>query len=167
MVIGVIHFDLSSCYRPQRSFYTCLSFCSQGGVADPPPEHTHPTHIHLAPSRGRHPPEQTPTPTPEQTPPPFAVYAGKYEQKAGGTHPTGMHTCFWVFPHGHLSSATKTLARCNKACEQSDISLGCGRLGEFLQNFSECQILWSLCSVVFHALTLRLHIQTVDTFCSA
>ena len=28
------------------------------------------------------------------------------------------------------------------------------------QNFSECQILWSLCSVVFHALTLKLPNQT-------
>ena len=31
---------------------------------------------------------------------------------------------------------------------------------EFLQNFSECQILWSLCLVIFHALTLKLPIQT-------
>ena len=30
----------------------------------------------------------------------------------------------------------------------------------FLQNFSERQILWSLCPVVFHALTLKLLIQT-------
>ena len=31
----------------------------------------------------------------------------------------------------------------------------------FLQNFSERQILWSLCSVVFRALTLKLPIQTI------
>ena len=31
---------------------------------------------------------------------------------------------------------------------------------EFLENFGERQILWSLCSVVFHASTLRLPIQT-------
>ena len=37
---------------------------------------------------------------------------------------------------------------------------GCARFPEFLQNFSERQILWSLCSVVFHALTLKLPIQT-------
>ena len=37
---------------------------------------------------------------------------------------------------------------------------GCARLPEFLQNFSEHQILWSLCLVVFHALTLKLPIQT-------
>ena len=36
----------------------------------------------------------------------------------------------------------------------------CARFPEILQNFSECQILWSLCSVVFHALTLKLPIQT-------
>ena len=39
--------------------------------------------------------------------------------------------------------------------------LGCARFPEFfLQNFSERQILWSLCSVVILALTLRLPIQT-------
>ena len=32
---------------------------------------------------------------------------------------------------------------------------------EILQNFSERQILWSLCSVVFHALTLKLPIRTL------
>ena len=38
-----------------------------------------------------------------QTPPesihttPGAVHAGKYGQQAGGTHPTGMHTCYNMF----------------------------------------------------------------------
>ena len=36
----------------------------------------------------------------------------------------------------------------------------CARFPEILQNFSERQILWSLCSVDFHALTLKLPIQT-------
>ena len=36
----------------------------------------------------------------------------------------------------------------------------CARFPEILQNFSERHILWSLCSVVFHALTLKLPIQT-------
>ena len=40
------------------------------------------------------------------------------------------------------------------------ISPGCARFPEFVQNFSERQILWSLCSGVFHALTLKLPIQT-------
>ena len=39
--------------------------------------------------------------------------------------------------------------------------LGCALFPEFLQNFSERQILWSLCSIVFHALTLKLPIQTL------
>ena len=42
----------------------------------------------------------------------------------------------------------------------SKSSLGCARFADFLQNVSERQILWSLCSVVFHALTLKSPIQT-------
>ena len=37
---------------------------------------------------------------------------------------------------------------------------GCACFPDFLQNYSEGQILWSLCLVVFHALTLNLPIQT-------
>ena len=37
---------------------------------------------------------------------------------------------------------------------------GWARFAEILQSFSERQILWSLCLVVFHALTLKLPIQT-------
>ena len=93
----------------------CQSFCSEGGLPrwdTPPPsrEQTPPR------TRGRHPPEQTPweqTPPPpdqrqthhldqRQTPPytgadpPHAVHAGRYGQQSGGTHPTGMHTCYCV-----------------------------------------------------------------------
>ena len=39
-------------------------------------------------------------------------------------------------------------------------SPGCARFPEFMQNFSECQNLWSLCSVDFYTLTLQLPIQT-------
>ena len=35
---------------------------------------------------------------------------------------------------------------------------GCARFVDFLQNFSERQILWILCSVVFHAFTLKMPI---------
>ena len=45
-----------------------------------PPEQTHP-------SQSRH------TPPQEQTPP-AAEHAGRYGQRAGGTHPTGMQSCF-------------------------------------------------------------------------
>ena len=37
---------------------------------------------------------------------------------------------------------------------------GCACFPEFLQHFIERQILWSLCLVVFHALTLKLLMQT-------
>ena len=36
----------------------------------------------------------------------------------------------------------------------------CARFPEILQNVGKRQILWSLCSVVFHAVTLKLLIQT-------
>ena len=39
-------------------------------------------------------------------------------------------------------------------------NLGCARFPKILQNLSKRVILWSLCSVVFHVLTLRLPIQT-------
>ena len=42
---------------------------------------------------------------------------------------------------------------------------GCARFPQFVQNFSDCQILWSLCSVDFYTFTLQLPIQT--TFCGA
>ena len=41
-----------------------------------------------------------------------------------------------------------------------NISQRCACFPEILQNFSERQILWSLCSIVFHALTSELPIQT-------
>ena len=44
--------------------------------------------------------------------------------------------------------------------QSSVYSQGCARFAEILQNFSERQVLWSLCSVVFLALTLKLPIQT-------
>ena len=52
----------------------CLSACwdSPPPGADTPPR--------ADPPRSRH-------------PPPGAVHAGRYGQQAGGTHPTGMHTC--------------------------------------------------------------------------
>ena len=41
--------------------------------------------------------------------------------------------------------------------------LGCARFPKFVQNFSEPQILWSLCSVDFHTFTLQLPIQTLHS----
>ena len=39
----------------------------------------------------------TPPRDQRQTAPPCAVHAGRYGQQAGGTHPTGMHTCYICF----------------------------------------------------------------------
>ena len=58
-------------------------FTPQAGTL-PPPGTVHP-----------HPQAGTPPPHPsgQVHPPPGAVHAGKYGQQAGGTHPTGMHSC--------------------------------------------------------------------------
>ena len=53
----------------------------------------------------------------------------------------------------------KTIIR-HATCLLSCIYQGCAHFAEFLQNISERQILWSFCSVVFRALTLKLPIQT-------
>ena len=76
----------TSFYRPQtklREGYVFTRVCdsvNRGGSASvcaPPKEQTPPR-------------EQTPR---ADTPSPSAVYAGRYGQQAGGTHPTGMQTC--------------------------------------------------------------------------
>ena len=53
-----------------------------------PPQSRHHPRSRLPPGSrppGADPPEQTPL---------GAVHAGRYGQQVGGTHPTGMHTCF-------------------------------------------------------------------------
>ena len=55
----------------------------------PPAEHTPPHGADIPP--GADPPDQAP-PSWEQTPP-AAEHAGRYGQRAGGTHPTGMQSC--------------------------------------------------------------------------
>ena len=78
--------------------------------ADTPQEKTLPRSRHPPPSsrhdpRSRHPQSRNP-PRPETPPlantplgadtppPPPTVHAGRYGQQVGGTHPTGMHTCY-------------------------------------------------------------------------
>ena len=60
--------------------------------ADTPWEQTSPGSRH--PPGSRSPQEQTPPP---EHIPSGAVHAGRYGQQAGGTHPTGMHSCFIFF----------------------------------------------------------------------
>ena len=90
------------CYRPQRSwgkvmFSQACVILFTGGSAS--------VHAGIPPPPGADstpPPEQTPreqTPPWEQTPPrtapPGAEHAGRYGQRIGGTHPTGMQSCYW------------------------------------------------------------------------
>ena len=76
----------------------CQSFCSQGvsasglgGVCQTPPRQT-------PPHPGQIPPGQTPpwADTPLGRHPPARCMLG-YGQQAGGTHPTGMHTCLKIY----------------------------------------------------------------------
>ena len=48
----------------------------------------------------------------------------------------------------------------------STLHPGCARFPKILQNFSERQILWSLCSVVFHAFVIEIAYSN-STFCGA
>ena len=72
----VLLFGNNPCYRPKKvaegNVFTpvCQSFCSQRGGVHPPGRHPQPT--------GRH-------PTP------------KMATEAGGTYPTGMHSCNLLF----------------------------------------------------------------------
>ena len=85
---------LEGCYLPQTKFakvmFSQVSVCPRrsGGVCFNSCWDIHPL--------GRHPPGQTPpwadTPFPRADPPPAQCILG-YGQQAGGTHPTGMHSC--------------------------------------------------------------------------
>ena len=68
----------------------------------------------------------------------------------------------WKTPLGTIDNGTVATATAT-LCEQTFkvcSHLGCARFPEFLQNFSEHQILWSLSSVDFYTFTLQLPIET-------
>ena len=83
----------------------CQEFCPQGGLpqcmlGNPPWEQAPPE---------QPPQEQAPPPPGPGTPPP-AEHAGRYGQWAGGTHPTGMQSCYCmvltkVMPNSSILSA--------------------------------------------------------------
>ena len=72
----------------------CQSFCSRGegstwaGTLPPGP----------GTPQTRYTPPGTRYP-PKPGTPPLAVHAGRYRQQAGGTHPTGMHSCYRMHLH--------------------------------------------------------------------
>ena len=95
-------------------FYTCASFCSQGGVYHSMQWSVHPwadtplgRHPMSRHPLGRHSPRQTPPgethipplgrhPTSGQTPPrQIPSSTPEMATEAGGTHPTGMHSCYF------------------------------------------------------------------------
>ena len=106
-------------YRPQTKFakvmFLHVSVCPQGGVpvhplgsgtptgpGTPPRTRYTPWDQEHSPSYGPgtlpndqvH-PSGSGTPPTRNTPPGLGtVHAGRYGQQAGGTHPTGMHSCF-------------------------------------------------------------------------
>ena len=88
-------------------FYPCLSFILFIGgeylTRYPPPDQVHPPGPGTpqtrytppgpgTPLRTRYPPDQV-HPRQDQVHPPGAEHAGRYGQRAGGPHPTGMQSC--------------------------------------------------------------------------
>ena len=75
-------------------FYTCLSFCPQGGVCPsaccdtPPPGQTPPGSRDPLPLGSRHPPRES-----RHQPPSVADTPKQTATVADGTHSTGMHSC--------------------------------------------------------------------------
>ena len=98
-------------YRPQRSWAKVMflqasvilstrgmSASVYAGIPSPPQEQTpapksrHPPRADTPQRRHPPPPEQT-SPPPERRHPPWKQTPA-YGQRAAGTHPTGMHSCF-------------------------------------------------------------------------
>ena len=87
-------------------FYMCPSFCPPGGeylAGTPPTRYTHRNQVQpLGPGTPPGPGTSTGTyipPSYHVQPPrwvhhPRAVHDGRYVQQAGGTHPTGINSCF-------------------------------------------------------------------------
>ena len=90
---NIVQISLLSYYRPQTKFakvvflHVSVILSTGGGLPQC--------------MLGYHPPGAGTTPpradTPQEQAPPGAVYAGRYGQQAGGTHPTGMHSCFTIW----------------------------------------------------------------------
>ena len=91
-------------YRPQRSwgkvmFLHVSNSVHGGGSASvhagiPPPQYHGPPQEQTPCPRDQVPPLGPGTPW-DQAHPPGAVHAGTYGKQAGGTHPTGMRSCYY------------------------------------------------------------------------
>ena len=68
-----------------------ILFRVHAGIPTPPPRPASPPWTRYPPDQA-HPPDQAPPP--HQAPRPGTEHAGRYGQHAGGTHSTGMQSCF-------------------------------------------------------------------------
>ena len=92
-------------YRPQRSWgkvmfsQACVILFTGGGVCLSACWDTTPPGADTPQSKppGADTPQSRHTPPGADTPPPGAEHAGRYGQRAGGTHLTGMQSCFAKF----------------------------------------------------------------------
>ena len=90
-----VHYHPQTKFRRLR-FHRCLSV--HRGCLPPLHAGIHPRNQRQTPPRTRHLRDQTlpgtkHPPGPDTARGPPSVHAGRYEQQAGGTHSTGMHTC--------------------------------------------------------------------------
>ena len=105
-------------------FYKCLSVHRRGDLPqcmlgyNPNPGTRGRTP--LPGTRGRHPPGIRGR-RPGSRHPPCTVHAGRYGQQAGGTHPTGMHTCFSV--KNKILLYHEKYCRLSRICQNSEIKL--------------------------------------------
>ena len=102
-VLGKVIFS-EACVKNSVHKGRGLPQCMLGYQPIPPPMQTPPPgqgpHKSRHPPRSRHPPGADPleaNTSPSRPLPPGAVHAGRYGQQAGGTHPTGMHSCVRFF----------------------------------------------------------------------
>ena len=107
------------------------------------------------PPQSRHPPDQTPpweqTPPQEQTPPgadtpPGTEHAGRYGQRAGGTHPTGMQSCFLFFHNKYLFRTS--IDKFKSTFSQ--------------KNHSDCECQYNVSDTAPHAVVLMERYKTVS-----
>ena len=81
------------------------------GMPPPPPG--------ADPPEQTHPPPGADTPSREEQTPPDTEHAGRYGQRAGGTHPTGMQSCTYV-----LSTLTDNITnKYNDSTGNSDMAV--------------------------------------------
>ena len=107
----------------------------------------------------RPPQEQTPLTPPDQTPPgadpPEQTPESRYPPPPGADTPPDS-----ILQHMVNERPVRILLECILVGNELYLNQGVCCFAEILQHFSERQILWSLCLVVFLAFTLRLPIQT-------